>query len=107
MDTGAGPVSDLTGKVIGTFEIGIDIGPMLAGLKAAYGFDLAFFVEERILRQYANGVDPERLGEQNRVGRYIRFESTNTDLMAALANPDDLSVVSEPVTLRSCSPGAR
>jgi methyl-accepting chemotaxis protein len=92
------PVNDETGKFIGTFEIGIDVGPVLSNLKAAYGFDLAFFIEERILRQYAKGVKPERLGEQNRVGKYIRFETTNSQMMKILANADDLAVVNEPTT---------
>ncbi len=94
---GVSPVFEPGGKHIGSVEIGIDYGPLLAGLKTAYGIDLALFIEESTLRQYAQGVDPERMGEQNRVGRYIRFESTNAQLMAELAGAEDVAVVNEPV----------
>jgi methyl-accepting chemotaxis protein len=86
------------GKHVGSFEIGMNIGPVLANIKSVYGMDLAFFVLEQPLRQFAKGVNKDRLGEQNRVGRYIRFESTNTELMSALAGPDDVAVVNEPIT---------
>lgn len=93
-----GIMNDPAGKHIGSFEIGMSLAPILANIKSVYGMDLAFFVLEQPLRQFAPGVDPERLGEQNRVGRYIRFETTNTELMATLANADDVAVVNEPVT---------
>ena len=94
---GVAPASDSGGKPIGSVEIGIAYGPLLAGLKTAYGIDLALFIEEQALKQFAQGVDPERMGEQNRVGRYIRFESTNAQLMAQLAGAEDVAVVNEPV----------
>ena len=95
---GIAMMNDPSGKHIGSFEIGMGLAAILANIKSVYGMDLAFYVLEEPLRQYAPGVDPERLGAQNRVGRYIRFETTNTDLMAALAGPDDVAVVNEPVT---------
>jgi methyl-accepting chemotaxis protein len=95
---GIAMMNDPAGKHIGSFEIGMSLAPILAGIKSVHGMDLAFYVLEQPLRQYAPGVDPERLGEQNRVGRYIRFETTNTELMAALAGPDDVAVVNEPIT---------
>ena len=96
---GITPVDDAAGNPIGTFEFGLDFAPMMTALKNAYGMDLALFIDEKPLVEFATGVDPERLGDQNRVGRYIRFESTNTDLMAALVTPQDLAVVNEPKTL--------
>lgn len=94
---GVALMNDPAGKHIGTFEIGMSLAPLLANIKSVYGMDLAFFVLEQPLRQFAPGVDPERLGEQNRVGRYIRFETTNTELMATLAGADDVAVVNEPI----------
>lgn len=91
-------MNDPAGKHVGSFEIGMQLAPILANIKSVYGMDLAFFVLEQPLRQFAPGVDPERLGEQNRVGRYIRFATTNTELMAALAGADDVAVVNEPIT---------
>ncbi|WP_421592937.1 cache domain-containing protein [Shinella sp. M27] len=93
---GVSPVLDPAGKHIGTFEIGIDYGPLLSALKTAYGLDLALFVDESVLKEYGQGVDPERMGEQNRVGKYIRIEATNAQLMAELAGPGDIAVVNEP-----------
>jgi methyl-accepting chemotaxis protein len=95
---GVSPVLDAAGTHVGSFEIGIDIGSILAALKTAYAIDLAFYVEERPLREFAKGVDPERLGDEKRVGKYIRFEATNAALMADLAGPEQLAVVTEPVT---------
>jgi methyl-accepting chemotaxis protein len=95
---GVALMSDPSGKPVGTFEVGMSLAPILSGIKSVYGMDLAFFVLEEPLRQYAPGADPERLGEQNRVGRYIRFETTNTELLAILAGPDDVAVVNEPIT---------
>lgn len=94
---GVAPVLDPAGNHIGTFEIGIAYGPLLAALKTAYGLDLALFVDEAILRDYGQGVDPERMGDQNRVGKYIRIEATNAQLMAELAGPGDVAVVNEPL----------
>ncbi|CAN7173395.1 hypothetical protein LJR030_000270 [Rhizobium sp. LjRoot30] len=93
---GVAPVTDSNGKPWGTFEVGISFGPLLAGLKNAYGFDLALFIDEGVLRQFAKGVSPERLGDQNRVGKFMRFEATNAALMSELATASDLAVVSEP-----------
>lgn len=95
---GIAMMTDPAGKHVGSFEIGMNLAPVLANIKSVYGMDLAFFVLEQPLREFAKGVDQERLGEQNRVGRYIRFETTNTDLMAALAGPEDVAVVNEPMT---------
>lgn len=93
---GVSPVLDPAGKHIGTFEIGIDYGPLLSALKTAYGLDLALFVDESVLTEYGQGIEPERMGDQNRVGKYIRIEATNAQLMAELAGPGDIAVVNEP-----------
>jgi methyl-accepting chemotaxis protein len=37
------------------------------------------------------------MGDQNRVGKYIRFEATNAQLMTELARAEDLAVVNEPL----------
>ncbi len=94
---GVSPVFDAAGKHIGSVELGIDYGPLMAALKTAYGVDLGLFVEDTVLKQYAQGVDPERMGDENRVGRFIRFEATNAQLIAELASAQDVAVVNEPV----------
>jgi methyl-accepting chemotaxis protein len=96
---GITPVDDATGHPLGTFEFGLDFAPLLASLKNAYGLDFALFIDEKPLIEFASGVDPEKMGDQNRVGRFIRFESTNTELMSALVVAQDLMALSEPSTL--------
>lgn len=88
---GVSPVNDLAGNPIGSFEFGIDFGSMLDSLKVAYGFDLALFILEQPLRDFAKGVDPDVFSERNRVGRYIKFHSTNWDLMKPLATEADIA----------------
>jgi methyl-accepting chemotaxis protein len=88
---GVSPVLGPAGDDIGSFEFGIDFGPMLDGLKAAYDLDLALFIEEAPLREFAKGVNPEVLSERNRVGKYIKFHATNWDLMKPLATESDLA----------------
>lgn len=88
---GVTPVLDPAGQHIGSVEFGIEFGPMLDGLKAAYGLDLALFIEEQPLRDFAKGVKPDLLSERNRVGKYIKFHSTNWDLMRPLATENDLA----------------
>lgn len=88
---GVAPVFDLENKHIGSFEFGVDFGSMLDGLKVAYNFDLALFILEEPLREFAKGVKPEVLSEHNRVGKYIKFHSTNWDVMKPLATEGDLA----------------
>ncbi len=93
---GVAPILDPQGQHVGSFEIGLEFGPLLDGLKAAYGLDFAFFVEEKPLREFARGLNPAMLSDQNRVGRFIRFHTTNGALVKALATDADLSAVMEP-----------
>ena len=95
---GVAIMKDLSGKPNGSFEVGMSLAPILANIKTAHAIDSAFLVLEEPLRQFAKGVDPERFGEQNRTGRYIRFETTNSQLMKELAGPEDVAVVNEPVS---------
>jgi methyl-accepting chemotaxis protein len=96
---GIAPVDDAAGKPIGTFEFGLDFAPMLSALKNAYAMDFALFIDEKPLVEFATGIDKERLGDQYRVGKFIRYETTNSALMQALIQPQDLAVVSEPTKI--------
>ena len=93
---GIAPVLDPQGQHVGTFEFGLEFGPLMDGLKAAYGLDIALFVEEKPLREFARGLGPQVLSDQNRVGRFIRFHTTNASLAKALVADADLSGVTEP-----------
>lgn len=90
---GVTPVTDEGGNFIGSFEFGISFGGLLDGLKAAYGLELAIFVEEEPLKEFAKGVGGDIINEQNRVGKFIRFHSTNADLLKELVSEKDLGAL--------------
>ncbi len=90
------PVQSETKEHLGMFEVGMDMGRLLDGLKTAYGFELGFFVEEDMLREVATKAPSEVFDEKNRFGRYLRFHSTNADLLDDLVGSDDVDGVEEP-----------
>src|SRR5262249_37713629 len=93
---GVAPIRDMQGKYVGSFEFGLEFGPLLDALKAAYNLDVALFVEEKPLREFARGLDPAVLSDQNRVGRFIRFHTTNGALMQSLVGDADIAPVQQP-----------
>jgi methyl-accepting chemotaxis protein len=94
---GIAPIHDKAGAPIGSFEFGIDFGPLLDQLKATYGLEATLYVEEKPLHDFAKGVDPSIYSDQNRVSHFIRFHTTNAVLMKALIGDADLAGVAEPV----------
>ena len=48
---GIAPIRDLDGNHIGSVEFGMDIGPLLDRLKAAYGLELTLFIDETAAAQ--------------------------------------------------------
>ncbi|MBJ7484094.1 cache domain-containing protein [Brevundimonas sp.] len=93
---GVAPISAPDGSPAGSVEVGMDFGPVLDRLKAAYGLDLTLFLDEAPLRQTATGMDPTLLAEQNRVGSTIKLHSTDWDLMRDLVTVEDLRIHDEP-----------
>jgi len=93
---GVAPVRDPQGNHAGTVEFGLNFGPLLDGLKAAYGLELALFMQEKQLREFATGIDPALLSDQNRVGPFMRIHATNRDLLRQLARDGDIAAVNEP-----------
>jgi methyl-accepting chemotaxis protein len=89
------PVDDGKGNHLGVFEVGIDIGPVIEGLKASYELELGFFVDEEILRRVATMAPPEIFAEENRVGHYLRVYATHSELIEELAHGDDLEGLEE------------
>ena len=102
---GVSPVNDPQGNHAGSVEFGLDFGPLLVAMKSSYGLEFSLFIEEGPLREFAQGVDKAKLSDQNRVGRFIRFESTNEALMKDLAGDADISAVAEPATYTRDSQG--
>jgi methyl-accepting chemotaxis protein len=95
---GVAPIQDMAGNHAGSVEFGISFAPILVALKSAYGIEFSLFMDEKLLRDFATAVDPAVFSEQNRVGRFIRIETTNGVLMQGLAVDSDLSAVNEPTT---------
>ncbi|HEY4940064.1 MAG TPA: cache domain-containing protein [Rhizomicrobium sp.] len=102
---GVAPIHDKTGTHVGSFEFGIDFGPLLDQLKAVYGLDLTLYVEEKPLHDFAKGVDPSIYSDQNRLSHFIRFHSTDARLTADLVKDADISGVAQPVRYSRDSDG--
>jgi methyl-accepting chemotaxis protein len=92
---GIAPIRDLDGNHIGSVEFGMDIGPLLDRLKAAYGLELTLFIDEVPLREFATGMRAGVISEHNRVGPTMRLHSTDWERMSQLVNGDDLRVHDE------------
>jgi methyl-accepting chemotaxis protein len=103
---GVVPMSDAQGQHTGLVEFGLEFGPILDKLKAAYGFDSTFYVREEPLRRISTSVDPAILDEHNRVGEYLKYHSTNWGLMKGLVDSGDLGLVNgEPIQYTRDSAG--
>lgn len=92
---GVVPMNDAQGNFIGSFEIGAEFGPILDDLKAAYGLDLAIYVEEAILKELSTSLGGDIINENSRLGKYIRFRSTHTELMSALVTEKEVNIIEE------------
>ena len=88
---GVVPMFDPQEKHIGSFEVGIAFDDVLDNLKNAYNIEMAVFIDETSLREFATGVDPGIFSDQNRVGKFIRFHSTNAAVFQSLVSDKDLN----------------
>ena len=88
-------MTDSKGKHTGSFEMGLEFSSLLDELKAAYNFELAVFIDEKMLREIATSLTGATLNEQNRVGEYIRFYTTHTDLLQELVKDNEIDVTAE------------
>lgn len=88
---GVAPITDSEGAHLGTIEFGLDYGPIIDGIKSAYGLDAAIFFNEALLREISTHLAGDVLTEANRVGPYVRFYTTHTERMAALVSDRDLA----------------
>lgn len=90
---GVVPMVGLDGQPSGLVEMGVDIGVILDKLKATYGFDSTFFVREEPLRTIATGVSADVFDPHNRVGEFLKYHSTNWEMMGSLVGSEELSKV--------------
>ncbi len=97
---GTRPMTDESGKHVGSFEMAFEFGPLLDELKNAYGVELAFFVDEKTLRENATALTGDVYNDQNRFGSHINFYSTHAVLLRSLVSGDDLNIHDEAHFLR-------
>jgi methyl-accepting chemotaxis protein len=90
------PVLDPSGAYAGSFEVGMDYGPVLDDLDASYGLVSALFVLEAPLRSISTSMDASLLDDEHRVGAYMVVASTNAELTRSLVTGSDLTHVEEP-----------
>jgi hypothetical protein len=88
---GVVPMFDPQEKHIGSFEFGIAFDDLLDNLKNAYNLEMAVFIDETSLHEFAQGVDPAIYSDQNRVGKFIRFHSTSSAVFQSLVSDKDLN----------------
>ena len=98
---GVTPITNDQGQHIGSFEIGIDLGSVLDGMKTSFALESAVYLDESPLKQFAKGVKPEIFSDQNRVGKYIRFYSTNTALFQSMIVDKDLNGTEDGTLIRA------
>ncbi len=88
------PVFAPEGKHLGTFETGIAFEGFLDAVKNAYSIEMAVFMKEEPLKEFGKGVKPGVFSDENRVGNFIRFYTTNASLFRSLVRDSDLSAPS-------------
>lgn len=86
------PIADDAGKHVGSFEMGLELAPVLDRLKDNYHIEATAFIEEKLLHDVATGLGGEVLTPKNRVGRYIRFHATHPVLATALVADGDIEI---------------
>jgi methyl-accepting chemotaxis protein len=91
------PVTSPDGAHAGSVELGLDVGPMLDDLDESFGLDSTLFVLEAPLREIATHVNPAALSDENRVGNYLKWYSTNWALTQGLVTASELGAIEEPV----------
>jgi hypothetical protein len=86
------PMEDMEGKPNGSFEMGLELAPVLDEMKKAYGIEASVYIDEKKLRETAVELKGDVLNDKNRVGSTIRFYATHTDLATQLVTDKDIEV---------------
>ncbi len=87
------PITDDAGKHVGSFEMGLELEPMLNKIKEAYNIEATAFIDEKMLTDIATDLKGDIMSPKNRVGRYIRFHATHPEVAAALVADKDVEIV--------------
>lgn len=86
------PIIDDAGNLAGSYEMGLEFGPVLDDLKAQFGFEGAVFFQEKQLQEIATELPGDIVSPKNRVGRYTRFHATHPKLAASLVTDKDVDI---------------
>ncbi|MBX3203763.1 MAG: hypothetical protein KF764_01780 [Labilithrix sp.] len=86
------PIFDSSGALAGSFEMGLEFGPVLDDLKTAFALEGAVFFQEKQLHDIATDLPGDIITSKNRVGKYIRYHATHPDLAAALVIDRDIEI---------------
>jgi len=97
---GAVPIKNEQGAHIGVMDVGLDPAALLDELKKAYGFELAFFVNEELLRSTSKGIKQDIFSAQNRVGSYIKYAATHPELLQSLVTDSELNITEDAFAVR-------
>jgi methyl-accepting chemotaxis protein len=86
------PIADDAGKHVGSFEMSIELAPVLDRLKDNYHIEAAAFIDEKLLHDVATNLGGDVMTPKNRVGRFIRFHATHPKLVTALVTDREVEV---------------
>lgn len=89
---GVTPILDDTGNLAGSFEMGLEFGPVLDDMKSGFGLEGAVFFREKQLREIATDLPGGIVASKNRVGKYIRYHATHPELATALVTDVDVEI---------------
>lgn len=89
---GITPILDDAGNLAGSFEMGLEFGPVLDDMKSGFGLEGAVFFQEKQLQEIATDLPADIITSKNRVGKYIRYHATHPELAAALVTDRDVEI---------------
>jgi methyl-accepting chemotaxis protein len=99
--SGIVPIFGEGGKFAGSFEMGLELDPVLDRMKEAYGIEAAVFFEEKQLKEIATDLPGDVISPKNRVGKYIRYHATHVQLATALVQDRDVEITEPKHYVRS------
>lgn len=89
--SGIVPIFD-GGKFAGSFEMGLELAPVFDKMKTNYNIEAGVFLDEKMLHDVATDLPGDVVSPKNRVGKYIRFHATHTQLATALVLDRDVDI---------------
>jgi methyl-accepting chemotaxis protein len=98
---GTVPMTDEDGTPTGSFEVGMQVAPLLDGLRKDHGFEFALFINKDSLLEVATAMGRGIYDRRNTFGPFINYYSTHEDLMSGLVTVDDIDVTDDTGYVRS------